>query len=273
MSRIDARFQSLKAENRAAFVTFITAGDPDLDTSLEIMKGLPKAGADIIELGMPFTDPSADGPAIDKAAQRAISAGASMTKTLAIVQSFREVDNKTPVVLMGYFNPIYAYGIDHFCADAATAGVDGLIIVDLPPEEDEEVRLPANAAGIDIIRLATPTSDDARLPTIINGASGFVYYVAVAGVTGGKSAGADEVGEAVARIRKHTALPVAVGFGIKTPDQAAGIAAHADGAVVGSAIVSMIEHGLDEKGTPRDGLVQDILNFAQSLADGVRSAR
>lgn len=273
MSRIEARFQTLKAENRAAFVTFITAGDPDFETSMELMKGLPGAGADIIELGMPFTDPSADGPAIDKAAQRAIRAGATMFRTLEMVRTFRTDDNVTPIVLMGYFNPIYTYGIDRFCTDASSAGVDGLIIVDLPPEEDEEVRTPANAAGIDIIRLATPTSDDARLPTIIDGASGFVYYVAVAGVTGGKSAGAEEVGEAVTRIRRHTDLPVAVGFGIKTPEQAAGIASHADGAVVGSAIVSMIEQGLDETGKARDDLVPDILNFAKTLANGVRSAQ
>lgn len=273
MSRIEARFQQLKAENRAAFVTFTTAGDPNAEVSLKILKGLPAAGADIIELGMPFTDPAADGPAIDKAAQRAIAAGANMNKTLDMVRAFREDDTETPIVLMGYFNPVYAYGIDRFCADAASAGIDGLIIVDLPPEEDEEVRLPANAAGIDIIRLATPTSDDKRLPVIISGASGFVYYVAVAGVTGGKSAGADEVADAIARIRRHTDLPIAVGFGIKTPAQARDIAKTADGAVVGSAIVSMIENDMDDTGNVRDTLVPEILDFAKSLADGVRSAR
>ncbi len=272
MSRLTSCFDALRAENRAAFVTFVTAGDPNHEISLEILKGLPGAGADIIELGMPFTDPSADGPAIDKAAQRAIAAGASMVRTLDMVREFRTGNGETPIVLMGYFNPIFAYGLDRFCKDAASAGIDGLIIVDLPPEEDDELLAPANANGIDVIRLATPTSDDARLPTILNGASGFVYYVAVAGVTGGKSATADDIGEAVARIRRHTDLPVAVGFGIRTPEQAAGVAAHADGAVVGSAIVSMIEHGLNN-GQSQDTIVENVLNFTQSLAHGVRSGR
>lgn len=272
MSRLTPRFQALRAENRAAFVTFITAGDPSYDTSLEILKGLPGAGADIIELGMPFTDPSADGPAIDKAAQRALKAGANMHKTLDMVRSFREDDDETPIVLMGYFNPVYAYGVERFCEDAASAGVDGLIVVDLPPEEDAELLAPANANNIDVVRLATPTSDDARLPAILDGASGFVYYVAVAGVTGGKSATADDIGHAVARIKRHTDLPVAVGFGIRTPEQAADVAARADAAVVGSAIVSMIETGVDA-GEPEGEMVQKVLNFAQSLANGVRSGR
>lgn len=272
MSRLQATFEALRDENRAAFVTFVTAGDPDYDTSLEILNGLPGAGADIIELGMPFTDPSADGPAIDKAAQRAIAAGASMKNTLKMVTEFRKTNSTTPIVLMGYFNPIFAYGIDRFCADAGSAGVDGLIIVDLPPEEDAELLTPANAAGIDVIRLATPTSDDARLPVILSGASGFVYYVAVAGVTGGKSATAYDIGAAVERIKRHTDLPVAVGFGIRTPEQAAEIAARADGAVVGSAIVSLIEEGLNA-GEPRTATVEKVLNFTQSLANGVRSGR
>ncbi len=272
MSRLQTQFDALRAENRAAFVTFVTANDPDFDTSLEILKGLPSAGADIIELGMPFTDPSADGPAIDKAAQRAIKAGASMVRTLDMVRAFRIDNTTTPIVLMGYFNPIFTYGIDRFCVDAAAAGVDGLIIVDLPPEEDAELLEPANKNGIDVIRLATPTSDDERLPVILNGASGFVYYVAVAGVTGGKSATADDIGNAVARIKRHTDLPVAVGFGIRTPEQAADIAARADGAVVGSAIVSLIEQGL-EKGSDKSEIVDNVLNFTQLLANGVRSGR
>ncbi len=271
MSRISACFERLATEKRAAFVTFVTAGDPTHETSLEIVRGLPKAGADIIELGMPFTDPSADGPAIDKAAQRALKAGASMQRTLEIVREFRKTDDSTPMVLMGYFNPIYAYGTERFCADAAAAGVDGLIVVDLPPEEDEELRLPANAAGIDVIRLATPTSDDARLPTVLDGASGFVYYVAVAGVTGGKSATADDIESAVMRIKSHTDLPVAVGFGIRTPEQAEAIARVADGAVVGSAIVSLIESGLDDSHMPKAGMVKDVLDFTGKLAEGVRA--
>ncbi|NVJ99509.1 MAG: tryptophan synthase subunit alpha [Alphaproteobacteria bacterium] len=271
MSRLSACFERMAAEKRAAFVTFVTAGDPTHEASMEIVRGLPGAGADIIELGMPFTDPSADGPAIDKAAQRAIAGGANMQRTLEIVRAFRADNNETPMVLMGYFNPIYAYGIDLFCADAAEAGVDGLIIVDLPPEEDEELRLPANAAGIDVIRLATPTSDDKRLPTILDGASGFVYYVAVAGVTGGKSATADDIDMAVKRIKSHTDLPVAVGFGIRSPEQAEAMARVADGAVVGSAIVSMIAGGLDEKAQPKPHMVKDVLDFTAKLADGVRA--
>ncbi|NVJ70159.1 MAG: tryptophan synthase subunit alpha [Alphaproteobacteria bacterium] len=271
MSRLSSCFERVAAENRAAFVTFVTAGDPTHEASREIVLGLPAAGADIIELGMPFTDPSADGPAIDKAAQRALKAGAGMHRTLDIVRDFRKQNDHTPIVLMGYFNPLYAYGVDRFCTDAAAVGVDGLIIVDLPPEEDEELRLPANAAGIDVIRLATPTSDDHRLPTILDGASGFVYYVAVAGVTGGKSATTEDIKAAVTRIKSHTDLPVAVGFGIRTPEQAEAIGRVADGAVVGSAIVSMIENGLDETHMPKDGMVKDVLDFTKKLADGVRA--
>lgn len=273
MSRLTACFDRLRAENRAAFITFVTASDPDFDTSLEIVTGMPDAGADIIELGMPFTDPSADGPAIDRAAQRALAAGGSMVNTLEIVRRFRAGNDSTPIVLMGYFNPVYAYGIERFCADAADAGADGLIIVDLPPEEDEELRIPANKAGIDVIRLATPTSDDERLPTILSGASGFVYYVAVAGVTGGKSATADDIGAAVKRIKSHTDLPVAVGFGIRTPEQAKAVAEVADAAVVGSAIVSLIEGGLDKDNKPGKGMSKDVLAFTRELADGVRSAK
>ncbi|TNE67188.1 MAG: tryptophan synthase subunit alpha [Alphaproteobacteria bacterium] len=273
MSRLSAKFEALKAEGRSAFVTFVTAGDPGYDASLAILKGLPGAGADIIELGMPFTDPSADGPAIDKAAQRALKAGGSMKNTLEMVRSFRVDDATTPIVLMGYFNPVYAYGIDRFVADATKAGVDGLIIVDLPPEEDEELRLPANAAGIDVIRLATPTSDDHRLGTVLSGASGFVYYVAVAGVTGGKSATTDDIAAAVKRIKAKTSLPVAVGFGIRTPEQAGSVASVADAAVVGSAIVQMIADGLDEEGNAKDGMVEQVLDFTRKLAEGVKSAQ
>lgn len=273
MSRLQSCFAALKAEGRAAFITYVQAGDPNRDVSSEIFKQLPAAGADIIELGMPFSDPAADGPAIDRAAQRSLAAGASMKQTFEMVREFRKGNESTPIVLMGYFNPIYAYGIDRFCDDAASAGVDGLIVVDLPPEEDEELRLPANAKGIDIIRLATPTSDDARLPAILSGASGFVYYVAVAGVTGGKSATADDIGTAVQRIKSYTDLPVAVGFGIRTPEQAAAVAARADAAVVGSAIVDLIEAGINDDDTIRDGVVKEVLDFTRQLADGVKSGR
>jgi tryptophan synthase alpha chain len=273
MSRLEAKFAALRAENKAGFVAFITAGDPHYDTSLEVLKGLPSQGVDIIELGMPFTDPSADGPAIDRAAQRALAGGMSLTKTLDMVRVFREDNSDTPIVLMGYFNPVFAYGIERFAADASEAGVDGLIIVDLPPEEDDELRIPANDAGIDVIRLATPTSDNERLPKVITGASGFVYYVAVAGVTGGKSATEGDIESAITHIRNHTDLPVAVGFGIKTPEQAATMAKYADGVVVGSAIVSMIEDGINANGKAKNGLVDDVLEFVKTLADGAHSRR
>jgi len=273
MSRLQARFEALKAENRAAFVTYIQAGDPNREVSSAVLNGLPVAGADIIELGMPFTDPAADGPSIDKAAQRALKAGASTRQTFEMVRKFRIHDDKTPIVLMGYYNPVYHYGTEAFCNDAADAGVDGMIIVDLPPEEDAELRMPANKAGIDVIRLATPTSDAKRLPAILNGASGFIYYVAVAGVTGGKSATADDIGAAVTHIKSYTDLPVAVGFGIRTPEQAADVAARADGAVVGSAIVEMIAAGIMEDGSVKDTTAQEVLDFTRKLADGVRAGR
>ena len=273
MSRLEAKFSELRSQNRAGFVAFITAGDPDYDTSLAILKGLPDQGVDIIELGMPFTDPSADGPAIDRAAQRALKGGMSLTKTITMVREFRKSDQSTPIILMGYFNPLLAYGIERFAEDASTAGVDGLIIVDLPPEEDAELRLPANAAGIDVIRLATPTSDTIRLPKVLEGASGFGEYVAGAGSTGGKSATEGDIRAAITHIKEHTDLPFAVGFGIKTPEQAAIMAKYADGVVVGSAIVSMIENGISENGVPKSDLVDEVFDFVRTLADGTHSGR
>ena len=239
-TRIDARFAELKKQGRSAFVTFLMAGDPDPATSLEIIKALPKAGADIIEIGMPFTDPMADGPSIQAAGLRALKAGMTLKKTLAMVREFRKGDNATPLVLMGYYNPIYIYGVDKFLVDAKSAGVDGLIIVDLPPEEDAELCLPAMKAGLNFIRLATPTTDDKRLPAVLANTSGFVYYVSITGITGSASANTAVVGEAVARIKRHTKLPVCVGFGIRTPEAARGIAENADGAVVGTALVDAL---------------------------------
>src|ERR1700739_957267 len=244
-TRIDACFAALKKQDRSAFITFLMAGDPDPATSLEIIKALPRAGADMIEIGMPFTDPMADGPSIQAAGLRALKAGMTLKKTLELIRGFRTGDDATPVVLMGYYNPIYIYGVDRFLADAKSAGVDGLIIVDLPAEEDVELCLPALKAGLNFIRLATPTTDDKRLPAVLANTSGFVYYVSVTGITG--SAGADSrvVGEAVARIKRHTALPVCVGFGIRTAEAARAIAADADGAVVGSALVDALRGSLD----------------------------
>ena len=245
MNRLDQRFAALRAEGRAALVTFITAGDPDAETSARILAGLPAAGADVIELGMPFSDPMADGPAIQAASQRALKAGANMKRTLAMVRAFRKQDQDTPIVLMGYYNPIYVWGAEKFAADAVEAGADGVIVVDLPPEEDAEFSVPAQQSGLAFVRLVTPTSDDARIAKIVRRADGFIYYVAVAGITGTKSAAIDSVRSAVARIRRATKLPVAVGFGIKTPQQAAEIARAADAAVVGSAIVEQIAAGGD----------------------------
>ena len=247
-TRIDARFAELKKQGRSAFVTFLMAGDPDPATALEIIKALPKAGADIIEIGMPFTDPMADGPSIQAAGLRALKAGMTLKKTLAMVGEFRKGDNTTPLVLMGYYNPIYIYGVDKFLVDAKSAGVDGLIIVDLPPEEDAELCLPAMKAGLNFIRLATPTTDDKRLPAVLANTSGFVYYVSITGITGSASANTAVVGEAVARIKRHTKLPVCVGFGIRTPEAARGIAENADGAVVGTALVDALAASLDAEG-------------------------
>jgi len=262
-TRIDTRFATLRAEGRAGFVAFITAGDPDGETSLAILKGLPAAGADIIELGMPFSDPMADGPAIQASSLRALEAGASMVKTLALVKAFRNGDDATPIVLMGYYNPIYSYGVERFLADAREAGVDGLIVVDLPPEEDAELCLPALKAGLNFIRLATPTTDARRLPAVLANTSGFLYYVSVTGITGTRAAASQAVREAVARLKTRTDLPIAVGFGIRTPEQAAEVARVADAAVVGSALVEAVVQGGPDA----------VLRLAKRLGDAVRSAR
>lgn len=271
--RIARRFAALKVEGRAGLAAFITAGDPDHQTSLAIAKGLPAAGADLIELGVPFTDPMADGPPIQASSQRALKAGASLRRTLDLVRTLRKHDAATPIVLMGYYNPIYVYGTEAFLEHARAAGVDGVIVVDLPPEEDEELCLPAVEAGLHFIRLATPTTDERRLPRVLPHASGFIYYISITGITGAKSPGIDAVRNAVARLRRHTELPIAVGFGIKTPDQAAAVARVADAAVVGSALVQKIADGLDAEGKPRAGLVASVLDFAKELAQGVHGAR
>ncbi|HKO70642.1 MAG TPA: tryptophan synthase subunit alpha [Bradyrhizobium sp.] len=272
-TRIDARFAELKKQGRSAFITFLMAGDPDPSTSLEIIKALPKAGADIIEIGMPFTDPMADGPAIQAAGLRALKAGMSLKKTLAMVREFRNQDATTPIVLMGYYNPIYIHGVDKFLLDANSAGVDGLIIVDLPPEEDNELCLPAMKAGLNFIRLATPTTDDKRLTAVLANTSGFVYYVSITGITGSASADTAEVGEAVARIKRHTNLPVCVGFGIRTPAAARAIAQSADGAVVGTALVDALRGSLDSEGRATAKTVDAVADLVSSLAQGVRGAK
>jgi tryptophan synthase alpha chain len=272
-TRIARRFAALKAENRAGLVTFTTAGDPDLATSAEILHGIAKAGADLIEIGVPFSDPMADGPAIQASSLRAIKAGTTLRKVLAMVTEFRKTDDETPIVLMGYYNPIYIYGVDAFLVDAKKAGVDGLIVVDLPPEEEGELCLPALKAGINFIYLTAPTTDDARLPRVVEHASGFVYFVSITGITGTKSAEATDVACHVQRIQKYTELPVAVGFGIRTPAQAAGIARVADAAVVGSALVDRITANLDDDGKAKSGLVSDVLGLVSDLAKGVRDAR
>ena len=268
MSRLSARFARLRAENRAALVTYVMACDPDRATSQAILDNLPAAGADIIELGMPFTDPMADGPAIQLAAQRSLAAGGSLKATLEMAAAFRAKDADTPLVLMGYYNPVYAWGPEAFCRAAAAAGIDGLILVDLPPEEVGELLPHARASGIDFIFLTTPTSDESRLPTVVGQASGFVYYVSVTGITGARSASRDAIAEAVARLRRHTTLPLCVGFGIKTPEQVAEVAQLADGAVVGSAIVQAIAA---HAGTPQ--AVAAPLDLVRTLAAGVRGTR
>jgi tryptophan synthase alpha chain len=272
-TRIDTRFAELKKQGRAAFVTFLMAGDPDPATSLAIVKALPTAGADIIEIGMPFTDPMADGPAIQASGLRALKAGMTLKKTLALVREFRAGDDATPIILMGYYNPIYIYGVEQFLADAKTAGVDGLILVDMPAEEDDELCIPALKAGLNFIRLATPTTDDKRLPAVLANTSGFVYYVSITGITGSASADTEEVAAAVARIKRHTQLPVCVGFGIRTPDQAQAIAGCADGAVVGTALVDALSGSLDAEGRATARTVAAVADLVASLAQGVRGAK
>ena len=270
--RIEKRFAALKAEGRSALVTFVTAGDPDQKTAREIVLGLPAAGADMIELGMPFSDPMADGPSVQASSLRALKAGATLANTLELVAAFRAEDQDTPIILMGYYNPIYVYGVNVFLTDAKAAGIDGLIIVDLPPEEDSELCKPAIDAGIRWIRLATPTTDDKRLPKVLNNASGFIYYVSILGVTGSASTSEDATRKAVMRLKSHTDLPVAVGFGIKTPEMAATIAKSADAAVVGSAIVDRVLEGLDADGKLRPDTARNVLSFVSELAAGVRGA-
>jgi tryptophan synthase alpha chain len=272
-TRIEQRCAALKREGRAALVTFVTAGDPDRATSLEILRALPPAGADIIELGMPFTDPMADGPAIQASSLRALKAGQDMKKTLSMVRAFRQADTATPIVLMGYYNPIYIYGVERFLADAKAAGVDGLIVVDLPPEEDAELCLPALNAGLNFIRLATPTTDDRRLPAVLANTSGFVYYVSITGITGMAAPETGKVSSAVARIKRHTALPVAVGFGVKTAAQARAIAEVADGVVVGSALIDALRQSLDGDMKATQSSVKAVIDLVRDLAEGVRGAR
>ncbi len=268
--RIERRFAALKAEGRGGLVTFLTAGDPDPETSREIVLGLPAVGADLIELGMPFSDPMADGPAIQASSLRALKNGATLLKTLDLVRSFRKQEDDTPIILMGYYNPIYIYGVEAFLSDAKAAGVDGLIIVDLPPEEDSELCIPAIDADIRWIRLATPTTDAKRLPKVLNNASGFIYYVSILGITGTASVPEEATRNAVNYLKSNTDLPVAVGFGIKTPEMAATIARTADAAVVGSAIVEQIVAGLDDEGRAQPGMVGNVLEFVSALAAGVR---
>ncbi|WP_136657932.1 tryptophan synthase subunit alpha [Nitratireductor sp. XY-223] len=272
-ARMDARFASLAQEGRPALVTYFMSGDPDYDTSLAIMRALPEAGADVIELGMPFSDPMADGPSIQAAGLRALKGGQTLAKTIRMAREFRDGDEETPIVLMGYYNPIYIYGVDRFLDDALAAGIDGLIIVDLPPEMDDELCIPALKKGINFIRLATPTTDDKRLPTVLNNTSGFVYYVSMTGITGAALPDTDKVGAAVARIKSHTDLPVCVGFGVKTKEHAQAIGASADGVVVGTAIVNAIAGSLDENGAATEATPERVAELVRSLSTGVRSAR
>lgn len=271
MSRIPARFAANAASGRASLVTFITAGDPDPTTSLAIVKALPGAGADVIELGMPFSDPMADGPAIQWSSMRALKAGMTLAKTLALVKEFRKTNAETPIVLMGYYNPIYVYGVERFLSDAKAAGIDGLIVVDLPPEEDSELCVPAMKAGLNFIRLATPTTDDKRLPAVLANTSGFVYYVSITGITGTATPDFSKVSEAVARIKRHTTLPVAVGFGVKAPEHASAIAQGADGVVVGSALVEAVRTSLDANGKATEKTVSAVTDLVSSLSKAVHS--
>jgi tryptophan synthase alpha chain len=272
-TRIDRRFAALKEEGRAALVTFVTAGDPDYATSLAILKAAPAAGADVVELGMPFTDPMADGPAVQASSLRALKSGQTLRKTLDLVRAFRAAADDTPIVLMGYYNPIYIYGVDRFLADAESAGVDGLIVVDLPAEEDDELCVPALKAGLNFVRLATPTTDDKRLPAVLANTSGFVYYVSITGITGAATPQFNKVAQAVARIKRHTDLPIAVGFGVKNADHARTIAQGADGVVVGSALVEAVRTSLDANGKATPRTVGAVTSLIAELADGVRGAR
>ncbi|WP_152046626.1 tryptophan synthase subunit alpha [Aureimonas psammosilenae] len=267
-ARIEARFAKLKAEKRPALVTFVMAGDPDPETAFAVLAGLPKAGADVIELGMPFSDPMADGPAIQKAGLRALKGGETLAKTLGTVRRFREIDTETPVILMGYFNPIYVYGVERFVAEAKASGVDGLIVVDLPPEMDDELCLPAMNEGLAFVRLATPTTDERRLPAVLKNSSGFVYYVSITGITGSAAPDAGKVGTAVARIKGHTDLPVCVGFGVRTPEQALAIGSAADGVVVGSALVGALEASLEE-GRATEQSPEAVLSLVRELSMGL----
>ena len=271
-TRITRCFAKLSEQKRKAFVAFLTGGDPDFDTSKELICGLPAAGVDLIEIGIPFSDPMADGPAIQASSQRALKNGMTLQKTLELVRAFRVTDDTTPIVLMGYYNPIYRYGVDRFVQESKAIGVDGLIIVDLPPEEDAELCEPALTAGLHWIRLVTPSTDDSRIDTVLHNVSGFVYYISVLGVTGTRRAVADQIETAVTRLRKHTSLPIAVGFGIKTAENAHAVAQHADGIVVGSAIVDLVKANLDEHGNPNSSLVKTVHEFVRAIADGVVDA-
>ena len=272
-TRIDTRFEQLKEEGRPGLVTFIMAGDPNMEVSQEVLNGLPKAGSDLIEIGMPFSDPMADGPSIQLAGQRALKGGQTLAKTLAMVAEFRKTDSDTPIILMGYYNPIYIYGNEKFLEDAHNAGVDGLIIVDLPPEADHELCIPAMDKNINFIRLATPTTDAERLPKVLENTSGFLYYVSITGITGAAAPDPDRVGKAVAAIKQKTDIPVAVGFGVRTAEQAADIGRGADGVVVGSALVSIIKDNLDESGNPKEGTAKQVHALVEELASGVRSVK
>jgi tryptophan synthase alpha chain len=272
-ARLDARFAELARQNRAALVTFITGGDPDAETSARILAGLPAAGADVIEIGVPFTDPMADGPAIQAAGLRALRSGMTLSGVLRMVRDFRRENDKTPIILMGYFNPIYIFGVDRFLAEAKSAGVDGLIVVDLPPEEDDELCLPTLKAGLNFIRLATPTTDEKRLAAVLRNTSGFVYYVSITGITGARTPDFSEVSTAVARIKRHTPLPVCVGFGVRTPGHARAVAKGADGVVVGSALVEAVRHSLDGQGRASTGTVEAVLDLVAAIAGGARESR
>ena len=272
-TRIDKRFGELRTEGRAALVTYLMCGDPDLDTSLQLLEALPGAGADVIEIGMPFTDPMADGPSIQAAGLRSLKAGGSMIRTLELVAAFRAKDNHTPIVLMGYYNPIYVYGVERFLTDATAAGVDGLIVVDLPPEEDSELCIPALEAGVNFIRLATPTTDDKRLPKVLTNTSGFVYYVSINGITGAAIPDYSQVSQAVQRIKGHTDLPVVVGFGVKNAQNAHAIATHADGVAVGTALIDALKRSLDAEDQATAGTVAAVTSLVAEIAGGIRAAR